>query len=1241
MTFTTQSFVLPSLEELTRLGRPNDRTGRCGTVNYPGGLCRTVRQNHLMLRAMSIKCHFCKKIALAGISFLLLTPAVAQTPGATLSGRVLDATTGQPLPFTTVYLNNTARGTIADSIGHYRLTNLPLGTAELVGSGLGYQTSRQPLRLTDTRPRSLDIKLEPTDQALATVTVSARRSPAYARQLRTFSRELLGNRPQARQCRILNPSALSFQEEKGHLRAQATEPLVIENGALGYRLHYNLLHFDFYQSKLLVAGTARFEELTPADPRQPARWQAGRQRVYEGSLQHLLANLLTGTHEQAGYQVYQTPLTGEGNDQILPLVRTAERHYIGPAQAQALFRPGELPFERRLLSDQPLEVYYNRVYAANSPYRDSPYAYSLLLLPNHSLELTRNGGITRSNGLDVRGYWGSERLATLLPVDWVPPGEESLPATDVTAGRPQKPDAGLDSLVALRRGQYARTAPIVYVQTDKSRYTTGDRLWLSAYVLDAARQLPLVSRTETALQVELLAPDGRGVQHQWLRLADGRGAASFRLADTLAAGTYRLRAYTTLDGPANGPAFACSFSVDNLKPPAPTPAQPLSRQAATHPSTTAVTGPPLPDSLDLQFLAEGGRWLAGAGGRLGIKALQPDGRGRAVRGRIVDQAGAEVARFRTNALGMGQVTFTPQANQRYAAFVDGAAGRAARPVALPAVEIEGYSLAVDALSDSSRLTVRVRATGRYAQQPVYITLQSREQLVYHQQWSLPQGEARFSIPTTTLPPGVCRLTLWDRDYQPRAERLVFVPDPGGGVQMRVLTGKPRYEAREQVVIGLQFRDAEGYPVTGSWSAAVTDADQLPADTTRPDLRTYLLLTGGLRGPIESPAHYLAPEHRGDLDNLLLTQGWRRLPAPQGADSTGGWRLSGRVLDERGRPVAGRTVVMSLEQGSQRMLRRAGTDEQGGFRLSGLLMADTVQVQAGVPDAGPGGAVVRFDRPGVNFPAPIAEIARPLVGTGATANPMVEKQTPDPWLALARLRQTAWPAFYRDSTARLLAEVTVRAAKPKPERPKDIERSSLHGAADGVLVVDRVLASSVTGVGELIMRLPGVYKVGNGIRIGGIGSFGNNTPLYLIDGQPADGAMLDALLPHEVRRIEVLKNATTAGMYGARGGAGVIAIYTVNGTEELAKPIPTSVSATVFGFATPREFYVPRYDSPAAQSYTDRRDVLYWEPLGQNDADGRARLIFPLSDTAKRLRLVIQGLTSEGVPMSFVWELPVR
>ncbi len=156
------------------------------------------------------------------------------------------------------------------------------------------------------------------------------------------------------------------------------------------------------------------------------------------------------------------------------------------------------------------------------------------------------------------------------------------------------------------------------------------------------------------------------------------------------------------------------------------------------------------------------------------------------------------------------------------------------------------------------------------------------------------------------------------------------------------------------------------------------------------------------------------------------------------------------------------------------------------------------------------------------------------------------------------------------------------------------------------------------------------------------SFGDNSPLYLIDGVEADAAtVFQNLSVGEISRVELLMNPATAGIYGARSANGIIAIYTHKGKGFEPLPERTSVATTLSGFAAPREFYMPRYDTPAAGSPADRRDVLFWEPLGQNDADGRTNLRFPLSDTAKQLRLIVHGLTSEGVPMSFTWLLPVR
>jgi len=1127
-------------------------------------------------------------------------PLLAQT----LTGRVLDANTGQPLPFASVYLNLTTRGTSADSTGTYRLS-LPPGQHELVATYLGYATLRLPLRITDSKPQTLDLRLEPSGQALQAVTVTARRSGAWQRQLRSFTAELLGKSPAARLCRILNPDVLRFHSERGHLLAGATEPLIIENRALGYRLHYSLLHFDLDGFRMDFAGTARFEEL-PAEEPQRAAWAAARQRAYRGSLRHLLASLLSATHEREGYRVYRSPLAMDTRGLAMPLIRKEERQYIGTGQVAALFGPGSLPGQRRLLGGEPLEVYDSRLHAANSPYRDSPHAYSLLLLPPQGVELTLEGWITSANGLDVRGQMGGDRLATLLPADWQPLGYSAVSATDVAAGRgAARSEAGLDSLVARQDREGAALAPQLYVHLDKSLYSTGDRLWLSAYALEAGRGLPVSG--EGTLGVEIVGPSGKGVYHQWLKLSDGRAAGDFRLSDTLAAGTYRLVAYTPAHQRAGEPGFVRAFTLANHRLPAPLRGPELATLAGSAGSS------PGDAALDVQFLPEGGRWLVGVAGRLSIRAAGPNGKGRAVSGRILDDTGAEVARFQTSNLGLGHVRLTPQVGRRYRAELEGNSPA----IALPPAEAQGWALGAEV--DSSRIRVRVEARGAVAAAPVYLTLQNRERVLYRQRWSLQGGRAEFTLPTLSLPPGVSRLTLWDTAGVARAERLVFVAERGAGLGLRVSTGKARYHSREPVSIGLQLRDGEGTPVGGIWSASVVDADAVPADTSGAgDLRVYRLLSGELSGRVEAPG-YLLHQGLGALDELLLTAGWRRLPAAGQAPE--GWSLSGRVLGENGQPLAARQVALLLEGGGRKELRSETTDVAGRFRLTGLSQADTVKVSGGLIGAKREAMRLRLEWPGGGFSLP------------ALADP--DWSAVSQWREAAAERQAEWPGLYRDSTARQLAEVVVKAMRPRDERSRDVERASIHGKPDAYVNVDdnNPVHLAMFSVGEAVGKLLGVVG-----PIRGRGSFGDTKPLYLVDGMYVDESTAMGLDLRMVSRIELLKNAETA-IYGARGANGVIAVYTRKGAQALP-PTPTS-PATVYGYVTPKEYYTPRYELPQEKEHTDRRDVLYWQPLGQSGADGLGRLSFPLSDTARRLRIEVQGLTSEGVPMSFSWTLPVR
>lgn len=118
------------------------------------------------------------------------------------------------------------------------------------------------------------------------------------------------------------------------------------------------------------------------------------------------------------------------------------------------------------------------------------------------------------------------------------------------------------------------------------------------------------------------------------------------------------------------------------------------------------------------------------------------------------------------------------------------------------------------------------------------------------------------------------------------------------------------------------------------------------------------------------------------------------------------------------------------------------------------------------------------------------------------------------------------------------------------RPVSLLSNALTGQMSGVTVIQR---SGRPGFAE------------GTIRVRGIGSFGaTSDALILIDGIP--GAM-NEIDPNDIESISVLKDASSAAIYGARAANGVILITTRKGKEE---KLTVSYNG-YFGFSNPTEY----------------------------------------------------------------------
>ena len=95
---------------------------------------------------------------------------------------------------------------------------------------------------------------------------------------------------------------------------------------------------------------------------------------------------------------------------------------------------------------------------------------------------------------------------------------------------------------------------------------------------------------------------------------------------------------------------------------------------------------------------------------------------------------------------------------------------------------------------------------------------------------------------------------------------------------------------------------------------------------------------------------------------------------------------------------------------------------------------------------------------------------------------------------------------------------------------------------------------VANIGEAIQgRAAGVQVISSGqpgsnptFRIRGTGTIGNNDPLIVVDGMPLNGG-LNQVNMNDVESLQVLKDASSTAIYGSRGANGVIIITTKRGT----------------------------------------------------------------------------------------------
>lgn len=166
-----------------------------------------------------------------------------------------------------------------------------------------------------------------------------------------------------------------------------------------------------------------------------------------------------------------------------------------------------------------------------------------------------------------------------------------------------------------------------------------------------------------------------------------------------------------------------------------------------------------------------------------------------------------------------------------------------------------------------------------------------------------------------------------------------------------------------------------------------------------------------------------------------------------------------------------------------------------------------------------------------------------------------------------------------------------------------KKADLTGAVSVVNVSEIKDIPSGNPVKSLQGRVPGVFITTSGdpnasatVRIRGIGTLGNNDPLYVIDGIPTKRG-LQELNQNDIESIQVLKDASAATIYGSRAANGVIIVTTKRAKKGYSR-ITADISASLQDYTTKLKTL-----------NTQGRGRAYWQAAVNDHADPNNNQIY--------------------------------
>jgi len=738
----------------------------------------------------------------------------------------------------------------------------------------------------------------------------------------------------------------------------------------------------------------------------------------------------------------------------------------------------------------------------------------------------------------------------------------------------------------------------IYLQTDKSYYITGEICWFKSYVVDASLHKPF-SLSKVAY-VEILNRESKPVLQGKILLQQGIGSGSFFIPLYLPSGSYKIRAYTNWMKN-HGPEYFFEKNITIVN------TQKRDRDSAVQKST----------AFDIQFFPEGGTMVEGNPSVVAFKAVDGNGNGIKAEGDIVDVDKKTIVHFQTGLFGMGRFEINPVAGKQYKAYVR-VGDNQLTMVDFPPVSAKGYSLQVSP-DQNNQFIISVVSNYDGDSRPVYLLIHTRGIVKLAQPLTLVNGKGNLSIQKSILGEGISTITLFSANQQPVSERLVFrMP---AVLDIAAQTEMEEYQPRKKITAHIHLNNSQTDSTITNLGLSVYRIDSLQY-AEAPDIRCYLYLGSDIRGNIEHPEYYFS--HSGQqaetaLDNLMLTQGWRRFkweevlqsrePVAEYIPEWTGHLINAKITDRNsGEPLENQTVYLA-GPGIKSQLAGCISNKKGQllFDLPHLLGSNVIVLQT-------------ENRNDSNYRLDIA-------------NPFSEKNSGYAYPAFKLNEEYKNELrFYNVSTQ--VQNVYSLSSLIKFRAPVYSDSNSFYGTPDKKFFLDdytrfnsmeEVVREYITGVSVHKRQNRFYFRILNDQQK----LFFDQDPLIVLDGVPIfDATEVMNIDPLKIKKIEIVNRKFFLGSVVA---SGIFALYSYNNDMAGLQLNSRALILEYEGLQLQREFYSPKYDNPpnGSKRLPDFRNVLEWEPNITIGKSREAQISFYSSDRKGSFMGIVEGINGNG------------